>query len=250
MVKYKRFFGLLALFASFVSRSYAGEITELTPKSSPFETLCAVEQPPYSASEYENTGPLNQLVIESFRIAGIKIDVIFSSWARALQDAEAGRCIIAGMWPTKERRQIFYFSERPIIKQRLGIYTLKSELYQQMDGGIIAVERSSYIPNALNKPGWFTYEVTSPAAGANMLASKRVNALYAETGYLNYLINKDKYLADRIWLSLANLQTVNGYLIVSKRKPNAEALISAFNQHFPKVLIANNIPRFKQLNIN
>jgi hypothetical protein len=84
---------------------------------------------------------------------------------------------------------------------------------------------------------WMFHELTHPSQGLGMLVLSRVDALFAETGHMNYLIAQDDSLTKEIKLATPDLQTVYGYLAVSKKNPNAKKIIETFDNNVEQVLI-------------
>ncbi|KAG1694899.1 hypothetical protein GQR58_006837 [Nymphon striatum] len=201
------------------------------------EVLCVVKQLPVASKSLPNSGPLVDLVVRSLKKSDIEVEVLFTSWARVLHEAEHGRCMIAGMWPSDQRKTVFHFSSKPVIKQTLGIYTRNGMSIDDVKGGFLAVERSSYISSNLDLNNWKPIEVKTPHQGAKMLALSRVNALYAEIGNMNYQIASDEDLTGKIKLAEPEIETVFGYLTISKNKNNATALIEAFDKNRDEAMI-------------
>tara|TARA_B110000091_G_C13819686_1_gene479997 strand:+ start:1185 stop:1847 length:663 start_codon:yes stop_codon:yes gene_type:complete len=198
-------------------------------------TLCAVESPPYSSSYLPNDGPMIELIVNTLNLAGIEVRVRFSSWARSLYDADKGLCLIAGIWPTKERRSRFIFSSKPVVKQVLGLYINSGKNIEEVMGGVLAVERSSYLPKILTQQLWEHYEIVSPIHGVNMLVKSRVDALFAAEGHINFLALENEKLTNQIKLAIPELDTVYGYLASNKDK-KGKNIIDAFNNNIEQVL--------------
>lgn len=200
------------------------------------EVLCVPESPPYSGKNIINKGPLSEVIVNALSSTGINVQVMIAPWARIMHEAENDRCMIGGLWPTKHRKTLFYFSTKPAIKQMLGLYIRSDKTLQEVQGGILAMQRSSYLPAVLMQQSWMLHELTHPSQGLGMLALSRVDALFAETGHMNYLIAQDDLLTKEIKLAIPELQAVYGYLAVSKKNPNAKEIIDTFDKNVEKVL--------------
>jgi len=198
--------------------------------------LCVPETPPYSGKDLKNKGPLSELIVNSLKLTGINVQIQIAPWARIIHEAENGRCMIGGLWPTKLRKKLFHFSSKPVVKQVLGMYIRKDKTLQDIQGGTLAIQRLSYLPAELRQQNWLFHELTYPSQGLGMLARSRVDALFAETGHINYLIAQDDTLAKTIKLAIPELQVVYGYLAVSKKNRNAKEIIDAFDNNVEKVL--------------
>jgi polar amino acid transport system substrate-binding protein len=200
------------------------------------EVLCVPESPPYSGKNIINKGPLTEVIVNALTLTGINVQVMIAPWARIMHEAENDRCMIGGLWPTKHRKTLFHFSTKPAIKQTLGLYIRSDKTLQGVQGGILAMQRSSYIPEVLMQQNWMLHELTHPSQGLGMLVLSRVDALFAETGHMNYLIAQDDTFTKKIRLVIPEMQAVYGYLAVSKKNPNAKKIIDAFDNNVEKVL--------------
>jgi len=200
------------------------------------EVLCVPESPPYSGKNIINKGPVSEVIVNALSSTGINVQVMIAPWARIMHEAENDKCMIGGLWPTIHRKTLFYFSTKPAIKQMLGLYIRSDKTLQEVQGGILAMQRSSYLPAVLMQQSWMLHELTHPSQGLGMLALSRVDALFAETGHMNYLIAQDDLLTKEIKLAIPELQEVYGYLAVSKKNPNAKEIIDTFDKNVEKVL--------------
>ncbi len=214
--------------------------TEISSKA----FLCVPEAPPYSGSKLPNGGPLTKVVVEALRLAKINVEIRYAPWARILHDAENGNCLILGLWSTKQRRAIFHFSTHPIVKQTLGLYTINKKNFTEIDNGILAVERSSYISESLKQQAAELYEITSVKQGLEMLAKSRVDALYGEMGHINYLIHLDDVFNNKNNISFQTLETKLAFLAISKSNPHAISILKLFDRNieaaFKQANITNN----------
>lgn len=200
------------------------------------EVLCVPETPPYSGQDIINKGPLSEIIVNTLRVTGIDVQVQIAPWARIMHEAENDRCMIGGLWPTKLRKTLFHFSTKPVIKQMLGLYIRSDKTLQDVQGGSLAIQRFSYLPTVLIQENWMLHELTYPSQGLGMLALSRIDALFAETGHINYLIAQNDILAKEIQLAIPELQAVYGYLAISKTNPNAKEIIDAFDNNVEMVL--------------
>lgn len=232
MMKSKLLFAILLLSICFNCTS-----TEISSKA----LLCVPEAPPYSGSQLPNGGPLTKVVVEALRLAKINVEIRYAPWARILRDAEYGNCLILGLWSTKQRRAIFHFSTHPIIKQELGLYTINKKNFADIEKGILAVERSSYISESLKQQAAKLYEITSIKQGLEMLAKSRVDALYGEMGHINYLIHLDDVFKNKNNISFQTLEIKRGFLAISKSNPHALSILKSFDTNIEAA--------FKQANI-
>lgn len=74
--------------------------------------LTSGEWPPYYSPELPYGGVANQVISESFALAGIKVSFLFVPWRRALEMARSGKAQgSAGWMPMEDRERDFLFSE-------------------------------------------------------------------------------------------------------------------------------------------
>lgn len=199
------------------------------------EFLCVPESPPYSGSQLPNGGPLTEVVVETLRLAKIKVELRHAPWARILHDAKNGECLVLGLWSTKQRRAIFHFSSLPIIKQELGLFTTNKSSFSDLGKGVLAVQRFSYVPPKLMQQAGNIYEVTSIKQGLEMLAKSRVDVLYAEMGHVNHLIGLDDVFKKTNRIFTQKVETKLGYLAISKNHPNATRILNSFDKNIKPV---------------
>lgn len=214
------------------------------------ETLCIPESPPYSSSELPYHGPLTELIVNSLKLSNINVTLLSPPWARIMREGEKGNCIIAGLWPTEERRKVFYFSTKPVIKQALGIYIEKDKELADIRNGVLALQRSTYLSKNISTQQWKYYNVKSTVQGAQMLALSRVDALFAEIGRMQYLLSEDKELAQKIKLTSPIIEYVYGYVAVSKQHKNAKKIIEAIDNNVELALNQLQSAEAHYLNLN
>ena len=227
-----------------ISFSCFGNVSMVT------ETLCIPDSPPYSGTSLPNNGPLAELVVNALKLANIKVELTFPPWARIIKEASNGHCMIAGLWPTAQRKELFYFSEKPIIKQSLGLYISKDRNIEDITNGLMAVQRSTYLSNKISRNDWRFYEVRSIAQGAQMLARSRVDVLYAEVGRMNYMMINDPQLAENIKLTSPIIEQVYGYLAISKKHKNAKEIMAIFNNKAEQALTTMKKSTAQYLDLN
>lgn len=214
------------------------------------EVLCIPDSPPYSGQSLQYNGPLAELIVNSLKMSNIELTLISPPWARIMRKAKDAKCIIAGLWPTAQRKEHFYFSTKPVIKQTLGLYIEKHRQLTDISNGTLALQRSTYVSKNMPKKAWKFYDVRSIKQGAQMLALSRVDALYAEVGRMSYLLSKNDDLAKKIKLSQPIIEHVYGYLAVSKKHKNAKSIINALDSNIEKALLEMKSPEVKYLNLS
>lgn len=197
--------------------------------------LCVPDVPPWYGKNLPHSGPLTKATVKALTHAGYEVRLQHASWARIMFDAQQGKCMILGLWETKERRAHFYYSAMPLVRQTLGVYTRRNVNIDALKGGVLAVERSTYVPDSLVAQGWKIYELTSLTKGLEMLRLARIDALYSETGHMDYLIAKDSKFKDEIVKAVPQIEVKFGHLAASKNYQGAQRVLAAFDQHIEAV---------------
>lgn len=214
------------------------------------DVLCIPDSPPYSGKSLQYNGPLTELIVNSLKKSNIELTLISPPWARIMHEAKEAKCIIAGLWPTAQRKEHFYFSEKPVIKQTLGLYIRKDRQLTDISNGTLAIQRSTYVSKNISITDWNIYDVSSINQGAQMLALSRVDALYAEVGRMDYLLSKNEDFAKKIKLSQPIIEHVYGYLAISKKHKNAKNILNALDSNIEKVLLDLKSSEVKYLNLS
>lgn len=196
--------------------------------------LCVGDFPPYNSAVLPDQGPVLQITREAFERVGLDIKVEFLPWARLLKLAEAGECAIVGLWRNAEREQIYEFSSA-IVRQELGLFgrvgRARGELRQQL----IGIERSSYVPEALNLDEQRRYPVQGIRQNFTMLAHDRIDLALADRGAGEFLLKQRPDLAALIEWKGPRLEYKDAHLAATRSAARARAWVEAFERGLAKL---------------
>ncbi len=225
--------GLLALLAT--------QAAVAAPPASPAPSrnvvvLCLSEFPPFNASSLPEGGPLARVVAQSFARAGLKTELRFLPWARVVKEAEAGECLIAGLWRNESRDQIYAYA-RPFFQMELGYFGLRSaerpgESVNESVASRICVQRGAYLPPALTPiQGQLQLHTDMPGC-MRMLEKGRVDIAFGARGagqhYLESQAGRD--LLNEVEWKGPPLEVKEHLLAVRNTHPQRDLLLQSFNR--------------------
>lgn len=203
------------------------------------EVLCIPEAPPYSSKKLGSDAILTNLVLKVFKLTEYSVTPKYDVWARLFHDADNGKCLLVGVWRNPKRDKQFLYSSKPIIKQHLGVYIRSNQTLEDTKGGVLAIERSSYVfqnatdmsylPKELNEHQWTFKKITSIEQGIKMLLTSRVDAVYSETGHTDHLLSSNQNMADKIQKTTPIIDTKLAYIAVSKKHKKGKKILVEFD---------------------
>lgn len=211
------------------------------PQSAPASSrnpvvLCLSEFPPFNASNLPEGGPLARVVAQAFARAGLKTELRFLPWARVVKEAEAGECLIAGLWRNEARDQ-FYAYARPFFQMELGYFGLSSaerpgESVSESVASRICVQRGAYLPPAL-LPVQGQLQLHTDLSGCmRMLEKGRVDIAFGARGagqqFLDSQAGKDLQ-ASLEWKG-PPVEVKEHLLALRKTHPQRDLLLQSFNR--------------------
>jgi polar amino acid transport system substrate-binding protein len=177
---------------------------------------------------------LIELAAEAFKRAGRNIDVQFMPWARALKEAEGGRCGLFGIWRNAARDLVFDYS-KPIIQMELGYFGRRGVALEFNDpkvlaGLLIGIQRATYLPPVLDNKN-LRFDVGNDLLSSmRKLIRERVDLAYGNRALGQYLLNTDKELAAAVEWKTPALEVKDHYLGFAKNYEGGDALLKAFNK--------------------
>lgn len=204
-------------------------------------TLANGEWAPYLSQELKHYGYLSQIVTEAFAEEGIDVEYAFLPWKRGFEEARQGRHDGSLVWGyNKERAESFLYSD---VVAELG-----TSLFHQK-GKVIKIEKPEDLKNyhiggvigyaygveELEREGNVTIDrIGSDVGNYRKLAAGRLDIVLEDTEAGYCVINKYG-LQDKIVASPDILHARNYHLIISKKSPEADKLILAFNKGLKKL---------------
>jgi len=201
----------------------------------PVVPLCVGDFPPFNSPKLPKQGPVIEIATEAFKRSGYAVQTHFMPWARILRESEDQNCLVLGIWRNPQREQVFSFSS-PIVQQELGFFVRRDSAIKDwretglLQQHLIGVERGSYLPPALQKPGLRLDPSGGLSPNLQKLARERIQLAFGNKDSGEYVIRKEANLQGVVqWLS-PGIERKDTYLACAKNHPEQEALINAFNQ--------------------
>ncbi|MCV2360083.1 transporter substrate-binding domain-containing protein [Paucibacter sp. TC2R-5] len=196
--------------------------------------LCLTEFPPFNSEQLPKQGPLIELATEAFKRAGRRIDAQFMPWARALKEAEGGRCALFGIWRNAARDQVFDYS-KPIIQMELGFFGRRGVALDFNDprvlaGLLIGIQRATYLPPLLDNKNLRFDLGNDLLSSMRKLVRERVDLAYGNRALGQHLLASDPDLGAAVeWKSPA-LEVKDHLLGFAKSYEGGGALLKGFNK--------------------
>lgn len=201
--------------------------------------LVTGEWPPYASEEMEQQGFFTTIISAAFRRMGREPDYEFMPWKRGVREVQHGRAFATFPYIiTPERQENFDFSDpvvistgrlfyhRPHLKQPPSFQQL-SDLKPYRIGGILGY----WYEKPFKEAGLDTYYVTTEAQSVQQLALGRVQ-LAAMEEWVGWAVINRLYPQQTHQFAMLpqplNQDPVR--LMVSRRYPEAQKLLQAFNQ--------------------
>ncbi|MEJ6005614.1 transporter substrate-binding domain-containing protein [Paucibacter sp. AS339] len=196
--------------------------------------LCLTEFPPFNSETLPRQGPLIEIASEAFRRSGLKVQVQFLPWARALKDAEAARCALFGVWRNPARDQLFDYS-KPMIQMELGFFGRRGVQHDFGDpkvlaGLLVGIQRGTYLPPQLEAKDLRFDLGNDLLSSLRKLLRDRVDLAYGNKALGQYLIRSEPELREELEWKRPVLEVKDHYLALSKQHPQKEAWLRAFDQ--------------------
>lgn len=196
--------------------------------------------PPFLGEHLPGNGAISQVVRESFALKGIETRYGFFPWARALALAAEGKWDASVGWAfSEERARDFYFSDAlvdlPVLLFSLNDKKVEWKEWKDLAGLSIGVTRGYHYGNEFEKASEEGLFRTDPSSddetGLRKLLGKRVDAVAVDRYVGIELISRRFTLeADRFWYCETPVRSAPYSLLFSKKAPNAEELLAAFNE--------------------
>jgi polar amino acid transport system substrate-binding protein len=198
-----------------------------------FKTVKVVgaDFPPYYTTSRSDYGVIGKKLSELLSKHHIKPEYHFKPFARALEEAKTGKAdIIAALYKTKEREQLFIYS-KPFISSDVKLFTIHhpNHLYtspESLSGFTLGKIRKSSTNLDLEAfPKLNLIYINSYQQGIALLRHKRIDFLIANKLVLDQLLTHESSQDKIIELEppLSNEQT---YIAISRNSPKKELLLN------------------------
>lgn len=197
--------------------------------------LTTTEYAPYCTTSLPRGGLLADLAVTALRRAGHHAEVRFMPWARALSLGRQGEVDgLVCIWRSPAREAEFVFSQ-PLVTSRILLCRRPGPGPQRFDGfeplraSTVGVVRGYATPPGLAEAGVRTQEVTSDLQGLRMLMAQRFDFMLMDERVADQLKAEHAELRGVACLEPA-IQSPEQFLALSRRLPDAQAIIDAFNR--------------------
>ena len=209
-------------------------------------TLTTGEYPPYCSETLKYQGLIPHVVSEAFKSEGVSVKFQFLPWKRAFRLSEEG--VVDGTvhwYESSERRKTHLYSD-PILSETYVWFYLKSDPlewrgYQDLaDRKLAAVSGYTYNADffaAIAQVPLQVQFVTRLRQSFDLLLSGRAD-LTLENIDVGYYSLRQFYPASTVDLFATHstpVMKVEGHLLISRKRANADELIKTFNRWLAKL---------------
>ena len=205
-------------------------------------TLTNGEWAPYLSEKLKKSGYMSHIVSEAFAAEGIKVKYVFLPWKRAYEDAKTGKYEGSLVWGyNDDRAKDFLFTE-PVAKLGTSLFHLKgktitwdalTDLKNYKIGGVVGY---AYGVEDLEKQGVIKItRIGNDKGNYKKLTAGRIDIVLEDTE-VGYTLISQLGLSDKITAHPKKLKLRDYSVIISKKAPNAQKLIDAFNRGLKKVM--------------
>lgn len=203
--------------------------------------LTSGEWPPFFSEQLPCGGVGNRIVAESFKRAGVDVEFVYQPWMRAMRTARYGSAHGSSGWlRTPERERAFLFSDPIFTSRRVFFHRRDNDFRWRTLDDI----RDLRVAVTLGSADEFAFEpvlakgsgkldlANSYTAGMRKLAAGRVDvyACNLSVGLHVLAHHMPRAEAVRITHHPRPIFEEANHLILSRRLPNAEALMARFNE--------------------
>lgn len=196
---------------------------------------------PYLSENLKEYGVVSHITKEAFALEGINVEYSFFPWKRGFEEAKEGKLDGSIVWGhTDERAQDFNYSD-PVVYLETVLFIKKDSTFDWKDkedlgkhsiGGVIGY---SYGLEDLEKEGKVTItRIASPENNYKKLVSGRIETV-AEDREVGWGLVHSLGLANEVKTHPQPLVTKPYFLIMSKKSPNGDKYLEAFNRGLKKL---------------
>lgn len=198
------------------------------------------EWPPYQSQTYMHYGSAHRIISEAFASEGVDVEYGWHPWARSLMFARNGDWDAAALsQKTEDKEHYFHFSEPVMQAEKVFFYLKEADFdWQNLGdlkgitiGGTIGYSYGDEFDRASESNDVNMVRTTKNTQGFRMLLERRTDVFLLEKRAGYFLLSKQ--FPDQAHLIVHHakpVQTVNFYLIFSKRIAGIEEYIVHFNR--------------------
>jgi len=205
-------------------------------------TLANGEWAPYLSKDLKHYGYMSHIVSEAFAEEGIEVEYVFLPWKRGFEDAKEGKFQGSLIWGYNDDRAKDFIYSDTVAELGTSLFYNKSkpiewneatDLKKYRMGGVIGY---AYGIEELEKQGVLKIErIGKDVGNYKKLAAGRLDIVLEDTEVGHESINK-LGMADKLAAHPKTLKSRKYSVIISKKAPNAQALVDAFNRGLKKLV--------------
>lgn len=205
-------------------------------------TITTGEYPPWTSQSLKYGGYVNRVISEAFKRQGITVKYLYFPWKRAIETARSGEHAATSFWFYSKDREADFIHSEPVMNMKTVFFHLRTtpipenwSSLEEFQGFRIGATRGYTYTKAfwdMAKTGKLKVDVvTDDEQNMRKLLAGRIQAFPIDelTGW--DLLNRKFAPAQRDLLTTTRrpLVTGNGYLLISRKYPNATQLANKFN---------------------
>ncbi|AZZ90176.1 transporter substrate-binding domain-containing protein [Hahella sp. KA22] len=204
------------------------------------------EWPPYVSQDLKYDGVVSLIVKEAFASEGYEVKFTFLPWKRALQSAQDGEWDGSILWAYREERTQYFIYSDPISSTQYVFFHLRNAEFDWKDFSDLKKYRfgltlgynynDKFMDMVRNEEIAHDY-ASDIVSSFKMMFKHRVDVV-PEDVEVGYFILSSEFApgVDRMVTShLKPLSEEKHYLLISRRVPDANELIEAFNRGLKKM---------------
>jgi len=194
------------------------------------------DYPPYYGKGLDSKGPIAELVVEAFQFSNIEVEFHHLSWQDSLGKLKTGELdALFSAWKRKDRESWLAYSEA-IAVDHLVLLNRKSNRKQFNNLSNIIQQRfgvvSGYqLPAQIGKNANIVARYKTEKENLKALSNGNIDTLLIDKRVAQHLICHDLTTENSVieWFDTFTFKETQ-HLVVSKKVPNYQTLINAFNQ--------------------
>ena len=212
--------------------------------------LVTTPYPPFYGPNLRNQGPITEIVVESYKKVGYRVNITFFPWARALKLATDGKADgLHGAWYSADREQWFVYSKKLpgseiVFYKRKGSGPQAFTSYEAMRPYKIGVVRGYRNPPAFDAARLQTSVTDSDKTNLRLLAAERIDLILIDR-YTAKAILETELPEHRDHLEPLEpaVEKLHLYLLISKKTPDYQRKMADFNKGLERLKAEGGIER-------
>ena len=205
-------------------------------------TLANGEWAPYMSKNLKQAGYMSHIVTEAFAEEGITVKYVFLPWKRGYEDAKDGKFAGSLIWGYNDDRAKDFLYTDPVAELGTSLFHQKGknidwskpeDLAKYKIGGVVGY---AYGIEELEKQGVVKVDrIGKDVGNYKKLAAGRLDIVLEDTEVGHSTLAK-LGMTDKITAHPKTLKNRKYSVIISKKTPNGQALVDAFNNGLKKLI--------------